>query len=106
MSDNEVMTKISNLKVWNRAGVRAPHKPLLILVALGRLSREERRLIRFTETRAELTSLLRDFGPPRKSYHPEYPFWHLQSDVPRRPPKSPHVWPPQIPPPWVDLSAV
>jgi predicted restriction endonuclease len=24
--------------------------------------------------------LLRDFGPPRKSYHPEYSFWHLQSD--------------------------
>ncbi len=36
--------------------------------------------MRFKEIRAELTSLLKDFGPPRKSYHPEYPFWHLQSD--------------------------
>jgi putative restriction endonuclease len=24
--------------------------------------------------------LLIDFGPPRKSFHPEYPFWHLLSD--------------------------
>jgi len=23
---------------------------------------------------------LRTYGPSRRSYHPEYPFWHLQSD--------------------------
>ena len=27
-----------------------------------------------------LGDLLREFGPPRKSVHPEYPFWRLQHD--------------------------
>ncbi len=29
---------------------------------------------------ADLTDLLKEFGPPRQSYHPEYPFWRLQND--------------------------
>jgi putative restriction endonuclease len=28
----------------------------------------------------DLTGLLKEFGPPRQSYHPEYPFWRLQND--------------------------
>jgi putative restriction endonuclease len=28
----------------------------------------------------DLTALLREFGPPRKSDHPEQPFWRLQRD--------------------------
>jgi putative restriction endonuclease len=28
----------------------------------------------------KLTELLREFGPTRSSYHPEYPFWRLQND--------------------------
>src|SRR5262249_2274645 len=28
----------------------------------------------------DLTALLKEFGPPRQSYHPEYPFWRLQND--------------------------
>jgi putative restriction endonuclease len=27
-----------------------------------------------------MTRLLKEFGPPRRSYHPEYPFWRLQND--------------------------
>ena len=27
-----------------------------------------------------LARLLKEFGPSRKSYHPEFPFWHLQTD--------------------------
>ena len=27
-----------------------------------------------------LTTLLRQFGPPRKSVHPEFPFWRLRKD--------------------------
>jgi putative restriction endonuclease len=29
---------------------------------------------------ADLTVLLKEFGPPRKSHHPEYPIWRLQND--------------------------
>jgi putative restriction endonuclease len=28
----------------------------------------------------DLTPLLKEFGPPRRSMHPEYPFWRLQND--------------------------
>lgn len=28
----------------------------------------------------DLTALLKEFGPPRRSNHPEYPFWWLQTD--------------------------
>ena len=34
----------------------------------------------FAEIGDTVRRLLVDFGPPRKSFHPEYPFWHLQSD--------------------------
>jgi len=34
----------------------------------------------FSECEGKLTDLLREFGPSRRSYHPEYPFWHLQND--------------------------
>ena len=28
----------------------------------------------------DLMTLLKEFGPPRQSHHPEYPFWRLQND--------------------------
>src|SRR5262249_37279885 len=68
------------LNVWSRGGQRAPHKPLLALYALGRWSRGDRGEIPFHEAERDLEGLLQEFGPERRSYHPEYPFWHLQSD--------------------------
>src|SRR5262249_31669084 len=57
-----------------------PHKPLLVLHALGRWSRGETADIPFREVERDLTPLLQEFGPRRQSYHPEYPFWRLQND--------------------------
>ena len=56
--------------MWRRGDERAPHKPLLILYALGRLQTGASRLIPFDELEKPLTRLLEDFGPPRKSVHP------------------------------------
>ncbi len=75
----DVLTKFDSLNVWKRGGQRAPHKPLLVLYALGCWQRGERQ-ISFESCAAELTHLLREFGPERKQYHPEFPFFHLQSD--------------------------
>jgi putative restriction endonuclease len=80
MQQKELLERLSRLNVWKRNGERAPHKPLLVLLALGALSREESRLIPFSEIDKPLQNLLREFGPPRKSFHSEYPFWRLQSD--------------------------
>ena len=68
------------LNIWTRGGQRAPHKPLLVLFALGKLQSGAERLLRFEDLLDPLTKLLMEFGPSRSSYHPEYPFWRLQND--------------------------
>lgn len=80
MDRAEVMRKFDDLVVWTSGDQRAPHKPLLILYALGRHQRRGSPDCPFAETSRDLTELLREFGPSRKSHHPEYPFWRLQND--------------------------
>jgi putative restriction endonuclease len=80
MDKKEILNLVSGLNVWKRGDQRAPHKPLLLLYALGRCLRDEKRLIPFEDVDEDLKKLLLEFGPPRKSYHPEYPFWRLQND--------------------------
>lgn len=74
-----ILKKIDNLRIGKRYGLYAPHKPLLILYALGELSRGCE-AVSFRDLDAPLTKLLEDFGPQRVSHHPEYPFWRLQND--------------------------
>ena len=58
---------------------RATHKPLVVLYALGRWQNGQKD-VSFGRVEPELTALLREFGPPRRSDHPEQPFWRLQRD--------------------------
>ena len=71
--------RIEQLRRWTRNGERAPHKPLLLLYALGRYQADGGAPVRFSEAEAQLDELLAEFGPPRKS-SPGYPFHHLTSD--------------------------
>jgi len=81
MDKESIKEKFSKLTIWKRGGERAPHKPLLILYALGRMLRlDKERLISYEEIDKEIGQLLMDFGPDRASYHPEFPFWRLQND--------------------------
>ena len=80
MHREEVLERFEKLRVWKRAGERAPHKPLLALYAIGKLLRGEDRLIPFSEVDTDLRKLLREFGPKRANYRPIYPFLHLQTD--------------------------
>jgi len=75
-----VLEAVRNLNVWRRADEREPHKPLLLLLALSRLQQGGDRPVSFSDVQQRLDHLLRQFGPPRKAYHPEYPFWRLQND--------------------------
>src|SRR5947208_12307179 len=79
MSSEAVLKRFDDLGVWKKGDQRAPHKPLLILYALGRWQRGFPE-VTFLETERDLTALLREFGPPRRSDHPEQPFWRLQND--------------------------
>ncbi len=71
MNRETVLRLFEQLNVWSRGDQRAPHKPLLVLYALGRWSRGETAEIPFKRVEPDLTGLLREFGPPRQSYHPE-----------------------------------
>ncbi len=75
-----ILQRFRDLNVWRRGDERAPHKPLLVLYALAKLQADAPRLIAFDELEEPLSRLLEDFGPPRKSIHPELPFFHLQHD--------------------------
>lgn len=80
MNSFELKERINNLSIWKKGDQRAPHKPLLILFALGQLQADKPRFISYEITREKLTELLREFGPLRKSYHPEEPFVRLRRD--------------------------
>ncbi|MBU0743531.1 hypothetical protein KKG45_08085 [bacterium] len=76
----EILALFEKITVWKKKGQRAPHKPLLALLALADIQLGRERLRPYADIDKPLRKLLQEFGPARQSYHPEYPFWHLQSD--------------------------
>ena len=80
IAKENIAEKFAGLRVWGRGDQRAPHKPLLVLLALADCATGRDRLMPFAEVAPRLTRLLEEFGPSRKSVHPEYPVWRLQTD--------------------------
>ena len=81
MNREQILQRFETLRQWRSDGERAPHKPLLVLYAIGKLLRGEDRLISYTgDIEENLENLLREFGPRRDSYNPQFPFWRLQND--------------------------
>ncbi len=69
-----------DLNVWKRGSQRAVHKPLLLLYVLSQYQKGHDRFFTYKEIDKPIRDLLIEFGPFRKSHHPEYPFWRLQND--------------------------
>ena len=80
MAPKDLLSHFRELQIWASSGQRAPHKPLLVLWAIGRCLRGEERLMSYREADRELAKLLSRFGPHRKAVHTEVPFWRLQND--------------------------
>jgi len=77
---NPICDRLQTLNTAIVSGKRAPHKPLLILVALGEWQRGNRR-ITFAQIEARLVQLLKTWAPPtRGKPQAEMPWWHLMSD--------------------------
>ena len=84
----DFLRRVSQIQPWKRHDQRAPHKPLLLLLALGRSSRGEERLVPFVEVEEHFRELWRRFGPPR-SGRAYYPFGRLAKkdglwDIPKQ----------------------
>ena len=80
MDRQAIVEKFAALNTWRtKDGRRAPHKPLLVLHAIGRLLQGENRLTPFPKVDKRLRELLREFGPSG-TIHTEYPYWRLQKD--------------------------
>lgn len=78
MTQDEIIQQFANIRTWSRGDERAPHKPLLILYALGQLG-AGKEWISFEENEEKLEQLLAEFGPPhRPRIH--YPFVRLAND--------------------------
>ena len=78
--NEDITRRFESLQVWRSGTKRAPHKPLLLLWALGRCLHGYPRLTSFDHVDTELRKLLYRFGPHRKTVHTEDPFWRLQRD--------------------------
>ncbi len=65
----------------NRSGKRpSPHKPLMVLLALGRILRGDDRFMPYTEIQEPGTRLIRDYGLNAKQPDPCLPFSHLSKE--------------------------
>ena len=79
-SKKGVRNAVASLDVWNRDDQIAVHKPLLLLVAIARVIREEEQLLAYRDARDALQPLLEKYAPHRDRQEPYYGFWHLQED--------------------------
>ena len=80
MDREEIVRKFETLKVWQRGDERAPHKPLLVLYAIGELLQGKGRLLPYTEVDRNFGDILTEFSPRRSNQGTLYPFWRLQTD--------------------------
>ncbi|MEV4447554.1 phosphorothioated DNA-binding restriction endonuclease [Streptomyces mirabilis] len=71
--------RAAKLRQWTGNGVRAPHKPLLLLYALGRFQRDADGELRYSAVEDDLKRLLAEYGPANWTT-PAYPFHHLVGD--------------------------
>ncbi|MFD8520236.1 phosphorothioated DNA-binding restriction endonuclease [Streptomyces capillispiralis] len=71
--------RAAELRQWSKGAARAPHKPLLLLYALGRFQQDGDGELRYSAVEEDLKGLLAEYGP-RNRTSAAYPFHHLVSD--------------------------
>ncbi|WP_374434543.1 phosphorothioated DNA-binding restriction endonuclease [Inhella sp.] len=76
----EVLNAFDTIRPARAADGYKPHKPLLLLLALGRVQRGEPRLVPFVDAEPLLKALLKEFGPTDSESRRHLPFWHLHTD--------------------------
>jgi putative restriction endonuclease len=80
-TDQETLQKlIASIVTWKREEQRAPHKPLMLLLAIANVQTGGQRLQPFTEVEPKLTRAMELFGPAGRVPTPQYPFCRLLND--------------------------
>ena len=92
MVKGSAIERLTALRQYQGDGKRAPHKPLLVLLALGRLANTGSSTMPWSLVQTRLTELLAEFGTSSSvgASSAAYPFtrlrsdgvWHLSRDVP------------------------
>ena len=89
----DLLAQLSSLRQHQRNGHRSPHKPLLVLLALGRLTTTGSSELPWSVAEVTLANLVGEFGQPSRTARAQsaaYPFtrlradgvWKLDADVP------------------------
>lgn len=79
----EVLARLASLRQHRHQGHRSPHKPLLVLFALGQLKATGSSEIEWSAAAERLAALIGDFGRPSSAAPAQraaYPFTRLRSD--------------------------
>jgi putative restriction endonuclease len=83
LSDEEVLARLTTFRQYQQDGQRVPHKPLLVLLALGRLQDTGTSALPWSTAETQLADLIAEFGPPSKTARAQsaaYPFTRLRRD--------------------------
>lgn len=78
-----VLERFAALRQHRRNGQRSPHKPLLALLALGRLAESGSSELPWSAAESALADLIVEFGPPSRTGRAKsaaYPFTRLRAD--------------------------
>ena len=79
-SNDDLLDRVQSIRVHLQHGRRSPHKPLLLLLSIGRHLNGHERLAAFGEIEGDLNRLIRRFGLPDSRENAYHPFWHLRND--------------------------
>ena len=81
MTPEQVLERLAAVRIDRSHGGRAPHKPLMLLLALGRVgSGPKGRLIPYETADERFKELWQEFGRPGTSPRAYYPFGRLRND--------------------------
>lgn len=82
-SEQAILERFAALRQHQQDGHRSPHKPLLVLLALGRIASTGRSDLPWSEAESVLADLVAEFGRPSRTNRRQsaaYPFTRLRSD--------------------------
>jgi putative restriction endonuclease len=79
MTREALFKRFDGIRTWKKEGLEAPHKGLVLMMALAKVQAGTRWLS-FATVNEPLKKLIERFGKDRASYGVEDPFWRLKND--------------------------